>query len=190
MQRIFIFIVSLCCSFTSLAQFITVSGSVIDADTRQLLPGATIIVEGSTNGTTTDFDGNFSILVNNGDTLTFNYIGYQTLSQVIDQSTNLTIELISKNELDEVVVVGYGTQKRSNLVGSVATIDVDKATQTPTTNVTELLRGRAAGVQVNLGDARPGGYSNIIIRGNVSVAGGNSPLIIVDGLPYDNLNDV
>ena len=65
-----------------------------------------------------------------------------------------------------------------------------KLAQTPTTNVTELLRGRAAGVQVNLGDARPGGYSNIVIRGNVSVAGGNNPLIIVDGLPYDNLNDI
>ena len=159
-------------------------------DTGQVLPGATVIVEGSTKGTTTDFDGNFSISVNKGDTLTFNYIGYQTQNQLIDQTTNLTIELISKNELDEVVVVGYGTQKRSNLVGSVATIEVDKATQTPTTNVTELLRGRAAGVQVNLGDARPGGNSSIVIRGNVSVAGGNDPLIIVDGLPFDNLNDI
>lgn len=180
----------MCCSVTTFAQFINVSGSVIDADTGQVLPGATVIVEGSTKGTTTDFDGNFSISVNKGDTLTFNYIGYQTQNQLIDQTTNLTIELISKNELDEVVVVGYGTQKRSNLVGSVATIEVDKATQTPTTNVTELLRGRAAGVQVNLGDARPGGNSSIVIRGNVSVAGGNDPLIIVDGLPFDNLNDI
>ena len=180
----------MCCSVTTFAQFINVSGSVIDADTGQVLPGATVIVEGSTKGTTTDFDGNFSISVNKGDTLTFNYIGYQTQNQLIDQTTNLTIELISKNELDEVVVVGYGTQKRSNLVGSVATIEVDKATQTPTTNVTELLRGRAAGVQVNLGDARPGGNSSIVIRGNVSVAGGNNPLIIVDGLPFDNLNDI
>ena len=180
----------MCCSVTTFAQVINVSGSVIDADTGQVLPGATILVEGSTNGTTTDFDGNFSISVNKGDTLTFNYIGYQTQNQLIDQTTNLTIELISKNELDEVVVVGYGTQKRSNLVGSVATIEVDKATQTPTTNVTELLRGRAAGVQVNLGDARPGGNSSIVIRGNVSVAGGNDPLIIVDGLPFDNLNDI
>ena len=190
MHRIFIYIISLCCSVTTFAQFINVSGSVIDADTGQVLPGATVIVEGSTKGTTTDFDGNFSISVNKGDTLTFNYIGYQTQNQLIDQTTNLTIELISKNELDEVVVVGYGTQKRSNLVGSVATIEVDKATQTPTTNVTELLRGRAAGVQVNLGDARPGGNSSIVIRGNVSVAGGNNPLIIVDGLPFDNLNDI
>ena len=88
------------------------------------------------------------------------------------------------------MVVGYGSQKRSNIVGSVATVNVDKATQNPTTNVSELLRGRAAGVQVNLGDARPGGNSNIVIRGNVSVAGGNNPLIIVDGLPYDSLNDI
>ena len=190
MHKILLYIVSLCCSVTSFAQVISVSGYVKDADTGEVLPGATILVEGSNDGTTTDFDGNFSITVRKGDTLTFNYIGYQTQNQVIDESTNLTIELITKNELDEVVVVGYGTQKRSNLVGSVATIEVDKATQTPTTNVTELLRGRAAGVQVNLGDARPGGFSNIVIRGNVSVAGGNSPLIIVDGLPYDNLNDI
>ena len=92
--------------------------------------------------------------------------------------------------MDEIVVVGYGSQKRSNIVGSVATVNVDKATQNPTTNVSELLRGRAAGVQVNLADARPGGNSNIVIRGNVSVAGGNNPLIIVDGLPFDNLNDI
>jgi TonB-linked SusC/RagA family outer membrane protein len=190
MHRIFIYIISLCCSVTTLAQVISVSGSVTDADTGQVLPGASILVEGSKNGTTTDFDGNFSISVNKGDSLIINYIGYQTQNQVIEQTTNLTIELISKNELDEVVVVGYGTQKRSNLVGSVATIEVDKATQTPTTNVTELLRGRAAGVQVNLGDARPGGNSSIVIRGNVSVAGGNDPLIIVDGLPFDNLNDI
>ena len=190
MHKILLYIVSLCCSVTSFAQVISVSGHVKDADTGQALPGATILVEGSNNGTTTDFDGNFSITVSKGDTLTFNYIGYQTQNYVIDQTTNLTIELTSKNELDEVVVVGYGTQKRSNLVGSVATIEVDKATQTPSTNVTELLRGRAAGVQVNLGDARPGGNSSIVIRGNVSVAGGNNPLIIVDGLPYDNLNDI
>ncbi len=87
--------------------------------------------------------------------------------------------------------MGYGTQKKSNVVGSVTSVEVDDATAVPTTNVSEMLRGRAAGVQVNLGDARPGGTSNIVIRGNVSVApNGNSPLIIVDGLPFDSLNDV
>ena len=86
--------------------------------------------------------------------------------------------------------MGYGSQRKSNIVGSVSSVEVDKANQIPTTNVSELLRGRAAGVQVNLGDPRPGGSSSIVIRGNVSVAGGNNPLIIVDGLPFDNLNDI
>ncbi|MGB5499988.1 MAG: SusC/RagA family TonB-linked outer membrane protein, partial [Maribacter sp.] len=93
--------------------------------------------------------------------------------------------------MEEVVVVGYGTQKKSNVVGSVASVDIEEATIVPTTNVSGMLQGRAAGVQVNLSDARPGGASNIVIRGNVSVApNGNSPLIIVDGLPFDSLNDV
>lgn len=190
MQRVHLLILSLFCSVSLIAQEIIVTGNVADADTGQSLPGATVFVEGTTNGTTTDFDGNFSISVNSGETLSIAYVGYQTQNQLINQTTNLIIELFSENKLDEVVVVGYGTQKRSNLVGAVATIEVDKASQTPTTNVTELLRGRAAGVQVNLGDARPGGNSSIVIRGNVSVAGGNNPLIIVDGLPYDNLNDI
>ena len=190
MQRVHLLILSLFCSVSLIAQEIIVTGNVADADTGQSLPGATVFVEGTTNGTTTDFDGNFSISVNPGETLSIAYVGYQTQNQLINQTTNLIIELFSENKLDEVVVVGYGTQKRSNLVGAVATIEVDKASQTPTTNVTELLRGRAAGVQVNLGDARPGGNSSIVIRGNVSVAGGNNPLIIVDGLPYDNLNDI
>lgn len=177
------------CAFLT-AQDITVSGTVFDSDSNQLLPGATIFVEGTNVGTNSDFDGNFSLQVNKGDTLIFSYVGYENYVQTINQSETLQVFLEADNKLEEVVVVGYGTQKRSNLVGSVATIEVDKATQTPTTNVTELLRGRAAGVQVNLGDARPGGNSSIVIRGNVSVASGNNPLIIVDGLPYDSLNDI
>ena len=140
-----------------------IKGVVIDRNTKEPLIGVNVIIS-NTNGTTTDFDGNFSISVNSGETLSIAYVGYQTQNQLINQTTNLLIELFSENKLDEVVVVGYGTQKRSNLVGAVATIEVDKASQTPTTNVTELLRGRAAGVQVNLGDARPGGNSSIVIR--------------------------
>ncbi|MGB7395363.1 MAG: SusC/RagA family TonB-linked outer membrane protein, partial [Pricia sp.] len=93
------------------------------------------------------------------------------------------------DQLEEVVVVGYGTQKKSDVTGSVASVNIEEATAVPTTNVSELLRGRAAGVQVNLADARPGGNSNIVIRGKVSLEG-NDPLIIVDGIPYDNINDV
>lgn len=172
------------------AQTIQVTGNISDAETNEPISGATVILIGSNQGISADFDGNFSIAVTKGQSLSFSSLGYQTITKIIDQEGKINIALFPNNALDEIVVVGYGSQKRSNIVGSVATVNVDKATQNPTTNVSELLRGRAAGVQVNLGDARPGGNSSIVIRGNVSVAGGNNPLIIVDGLPYDNLNDI
>ncbi len=173
-----------------LSQDLSITGIIRDNETKEPLPGATIVILGTTQGTLSDFDGNFTINAPSGASLSFSSLGYQTEVIIVDQDKVLDINLIPNNELDEIVVVGYGSQKRSNIVGSVATVNVDKATQNPTTNVSELLRGRAAGVQVNLGDARPGGNSNIVIRGNVSVAGGNNPLIIVDGLPFDNLNDI
>lgn len=173
-----------------LAQNLSVTGIIRDNETKEPLPGATVVVVGTTQGTISDFDGNYTISAPSGASLSFSSLGYQTQVVIVGQDETLDISLLGNNELDEIVVVGYGSQKRSNIVGSVATVNVDKATQNPTTNVSELLRGRAAGVQVNLGDARPGGNSNIVIRGNVSVAGGNNPLIIVDGLPFDNLNDI
>ena len=172
------------------AQNLSVTGVIKDNETKEPLPGATVVVVGTTQGTISDFDGNYTISALSGASLSFSSLGYQTQVVIVGQDETLDISLLGNNELDEIVVVGYGSQKRSNIVGSVATVNVDKATQNPTTNVSELLRGRAAGVQVNLGDARPGGNSNIVIRGNVSVAGGNNPLIIVDGLPFDNLNDI
>jgi len=168
-----------------------ISGKVIEQATGEPLPGVTILVKGTNEGTTTDFDGFFQISVERENQIEVSYLGFKTQLITVDDNSELEIYLESELDLlDEIIVVGYGTQKRSNVVGSVATVDVKQATQVPTTNVSELLRGRAAGVQVNLSDARPGGSSNIVIRGNVSVAGGNSPLIIVDGLPFDNLNDI
>ena len=178
-------------STTLLAQRV-VEGTVYQADTDSPLLGVNIVKKGSNDGITSDFDGNFTI--NNaisGDIYLFSYVGFKSFELVLSDSDKLTIFLEEDSQfLEEIVVVGYGSQRKSNVVGSVVSVEVDKATQIPTTNVTELLRGRAAGVQVNLGDPRPGGASNIIIRGNVSVAGGNNPLIIVDGLPFDNLNDI
>lgn len=185
------FLVFFIFSTTLLAQRV-VEGTVYQTGTDQPLLGVNIIKNGTVEGITTDFDGNFTINdASAGDVYTFSYVGFKTLEVVISDSDQLTIFLEQDSEfLDEIVVVGYGSQRKSNVVGSVVSVEVDKANQVPTTNVTELLRGRAAGVQVNLGDPRPGGSSSIIIRGNVSVAGGNNPLIIVDGLPFDNLNDI
>lgn len=169
-----------------------ISGTVLDSETNDPIPGATVVVKNSNKGSVTNFDGVFEISdVSLNNVIEISYIGFETKLITIKDFNPLTVSLEAQAEtLNEVVVTGYGSQKRSNIVGSVATVDVKKAAQLPTTNVTELLRGRAAGVQVSLADARPGGSSDIVIRGNVSVAGGNNPLIIVDGLPYDSLNDI
>ena len=180
----------LLCTAYGYSQTKTVTGTV--SDNMGPMPGVNVLVKGTTNGVVTDFDGEFTIDdVSNDDTLVFSYIGFVSQEVPVGTQTEINITLREDTQaLDEVVVVGYGTQKKSNVIGSVTSVEVEEATNVPTTNVSEMLRGRAAGVQVNLGDARPGGTSNIIIRGNVSVDGGNSPLIIVDGLPFDNLNDV
>ena len=170
----------------------TINGIVYDKDTNQPIPGVNIYNNLTGDGQITDFNGEFTLTnFSKGDEYLFSYLGYKTFSVTIAEQEFIDIYLLPElDALDEIVVVGYGSQRKSNLVGSVTSVEVDKANQIPTTNVSELLRGRAAGVQVNLGDPRPGGSSNIIIRGNVSVAGGNNPLIIVDGLPFDNLNDI
>lgn len=191
MRRAIFIIIALLCTTLGFSQTKTVTGTISDAS--GFIPGVNIVAKGTTNGVVTDFDGNYEISnVTSDAVLVFSYLGYKTVEIVVGQQDVINVSMEEDTQaLDEVVVVGYGTQRKSNVVGSVVSVEVNEATAVPTTNVSEMLRGRAAGVQVNLGDARPGGTSNIVIRGNVSVApNGNSPLIIVDGLPFDNLNDV
>lgn len=169
----------------------TVSGTVTDASGLTLI-GATVLAEGTSIGTVTDVDGKFTLNVPaDVNTIKVSYLGYVTQAVNVDADAGALNIVLEENNvvLGEVVVVGYGTVRKSDVVGSVASIEVKDATAIPTTNVSEMLRGRAAGVQVNLADARPGGNSNIVIRGKVSLVG-NDPLIIVDGVPYDNINDV
>lgn len=177
---------------TSLIAQRSIDGVVLEQSSEQPLMGVNVIKKNTNEGVTSDFDGKFTLNnVSPGDVYIISYVGFKSKEIIIEDQNSLSILLEEDSALlDEIVVVGYGSQLKSNVVGSVVSVEVDKASQIPTTNVTELLRGRAAGVQVNLGDPRPGGNSSIIIRGNVSVAGGNNPLIIVDGLPFDNLNDI
>ena len=177
---------------TSLIAQRSIDGVVLEQSSEQPLMGVNVIKKNTNEGVTSDFDGKFTLNnVSPGDVYVISYVGFKSKEIIIENQNSLSILLEEDSALlDEIVVVGYGSQLKSNVVGSVVSVEVDKASQIPTTNVTELLRGRAAGVQVNLGDPRPGGNSSIIIRGNVSVAGGNNPLIIVDGLPFDNLNDI
>ena len=186
-----IFLLMLLLSTSLIAQR-SIDGVVLEQSSEQPLMGVNVIKKNTNEGVTSDFDGKFTLNnVSPGDVYIISYVGFKSKEIIIEDQNSLSILLDEDSALlDEIVVVGYGSQLKSNVVGSVVSVEVDKASQIPTTNVTELLRGRAAGVQVNLGDPRPGGNSSIIIRGNVSVAGGNNPLIIVDGLPFDNLNDI
>jgi TonB-dependent starch-binding outer membrane protein SusC len=174
-----------------LAPDYTVSGVVTDPNSMPI-PGVNIIEKGTSNGTTTDAGGRYTISVENENAvLVFSFIGFITQEVAVNNRAVLDVTLQEDvKALQEVVVVGYGEQKRSDIIGSVSSINVANALTLPTTNVSEMLRGAAPGVQITLGSARPGGTSDILIRGVRSIQGGNAPLIILDGFPIENINDI
>lgn len=159
-----------------------ISGKVFDEDGMPL-PSVNIIIQGTTIGTETDFDGNYNIEANEGDVLIFSFVGMQTQSIKVGLSTTIDVTLLfADNSLDEVVVIGYGTQKKATLTGAVATVKGDILEKTPTTNLTSALAGQMTGVIVNTRGSMPGSESiNINIRGKGSWQGGD-PLIIIDGI--------
>ena len=185
MKKIFLALVGV---FLSSLLWADISGVVRDEQGEPLI-GVSVLIEGTTQGTITDFDGNFTLNAQEGQTLEVSYMGYRT-EHVRVSGTSLAVVLREDAKtLDEVVVVGYGTQKRSDLTGSVASVKADDVNAVPTSSVAEMLRGQAAGVVVTQNSARPGGQSDIVIRGKKSLTGGNAPLYIVDGTPVDNIDD-
>lgn len=164
----------------------TVSG-IVTEDTGNPLPGVTVIIKGTTKGTSTDFDGAFSLLAANGDVLEFSYIGFKTQSVTVSSNTkyNITLETDSA-QLDEVVVVGYGKQKRSTLTGAVSTVESSELATVPVADMSNSIVGRVAGLVVTNESGQPGfDGSDILIRGIGSNAEGVGPLFIVDGVPRD-----
>ena len=156
-----------------------VSGTVSDANGP--LPGASVVVKGTTNGTQTDFDGNYSISADSNATLTFSYIGYATQEIAINGQTTINITLAEDaSQLDEVIVLGYSTQTRGDLTGSVASVDLGEATKQPLVNVAEALQGRAAGVTV-VNSGTPGSAPIVRVRGFGTI-NNNNPLYIIDGV--------
>ena len=171
---------------------IIISGSVTD-QYGDPLPGVNIFLkDNSSDGVTSDFNGNYKITVNSeSDILVFSYLGFQTLEYQLGGSQVVNVVLLEDiQQLDQVVVVGYGVMKKSDLVGSVTSVKVDDFINTPTSDVQNMLKGRAAGVQVTLNNAEPGGNSSILIRGKRSIEGSNNPLVIVDGVPVNSMDDV
>ena len=163
-----------------------VSGTIVGSD-GQPIPGATVLVQGTNNGTTSDFDGNFSIEVDNGQNVEISYIGYKT--QVItfsgQDSINATLEQ-DLQELDEIVVTGYGTQRKSNLTGSISKVTNEKLDQIAVSRVDDALVGQVSGVNIAATEGEAGSAPTIRIRGTGSITGVSDPAIVVDGLLVDN----
>lgn len=167
------------------AQEKTVSGTVTDGQGMPL-PGVNVLVEGTQRGTQTDFDGNFSVQAVEGETLIFSYLGMKSISQVVGTESTYSITMEEDSaELDAVVVVGYGTQKKSDITGAISQVSSEELNDFPVQNTLQGIQGKAAGVNIS-SNARPGEVGSIRIRGNRSISGGNSPLYVVDGVPLQS----
>jgi TonB-dependent starch-binding outer membrane protein SusC len=165
---------------------ITISGTVTD-ENGEPLPGATISVLGTSIGTVSDIDGQYSITVPEGATVVYSYIGYESKSIEVGTQNLINVTLVEdQSSLEEVVVVGYGTVKKSDLTGSVASVSSEEIKDMALTSLEQGLQGRAAGVQVTQASGEPGGMSTIRIRGGNSLQGGNEPLYVIDGFPIYN----
>lgn len=171
-------------------QKVTVTGTVSDA--AGPLIGATIKVKGSSTGVVADMDGRFSIQANPSDVLEISYIGYVTQEVTVGNKTKLTIKLEEeKHNLNEVVVIGYGTQRREAVTGSVANISGSELNQIAATNAAQALQGRVAGVLMTQTSSKPGAEMQIRIRGQRSLNASNDPLIVLDGIPFmGKLSDI
>ena len=171
-----------------------VKGQVTDKNGEGVI-GATVKVKDAATGTVTDFDGNFTLNVNGAGTLVVSYIGYLTkeVPFTVGQTLNISIEE-DATALDEVVVVGYGVQKKSDVTGSVTSINKERLSKLPVTNVLQAVQGAAAGVTITQGSSIPGDAPSALVRGRNSINAGTGPYIVVDGVPISksggSLNDI
>ena len=168
------------------AQDITIKGNVKDAKGEPII-GASILEKGTTNGTVTDFDGNFMLSAPKGSTIGISYIGYKSQDIINQGQSNLIVVLQEDTEvLDEIVVIGYGTVKKDDATGCVTAIKPDKMNRGLTTTATDMINGKIAGVNITTDGGAPGSGASIRIRGGSSLSASNNPLIVIDGLPIDN----
>ncbi|QCE41646.1 SusC/RagA family TonB-linked outer membrane protein [Psychroserpens sp. NJDZ02] len=176
---------------------VTIKGTVVDVEYSMPLPNVNVIVVGTTNGASTDFDGQYQIKVKSGDVLQFSYIGYTAQTVVVGDQKTIDVSLsVDANTLEEVVVVGYGTRKKSHLTGAVSSLGGDDVAGVQATRVDEALAGKLPGVLIQNQNGSPGADPKIQIRAASSISGNSSPLIVVDGFPISgslatvNPNDI
>ena len=187
MKQILTLMSFLLCIQVAVAQG-SISGNITD-DEGVPLPGATILVAGSNEGTTSDFDGNFSIRANTGAVLDFSYVGYKTVSVQVENQDQITVVLIADNELEEVVLTALGIEKKKDDdLSGTSVVEVDQLQRSGETGVLQGLSGKASGVQITRNSGDPGSGAYIQIRGQNTINGNNSPLIVLDGAPISNDN--
>ncbi|SKB63897.1 TonB-dependent outer membrane receptor, SusC/RagA subfamily, signature region [Salegentibacter salinarum] len=178
----------LCCIQLVLAQQ-RVSGSIVDAENGMPLPGVNVIEKGTNNGVSSDFDGNFSIEIEEGSTLQFSMLGYIT-QELEPDGSDIQIELAPDTEaLDEVVVTALGIKRSERALGySLTEVGGEELSDVKQVNAINSLQGKVAGLNITGAATGPAGTSNVLIRGISSVGGNNQPLYVVDGIPIDNTN--
>lgn len=162
---------------------VKITGQVIDPNGEPII-GATVMEKGTTNGIVTDLDGNFSLTVFPSHKLQISYVGFQT--QELNIGSNRSFKIVLKEDtelLDEVVVVGYGSVKKSDLTGAVASVSTQDLIRSGRTDAVGAMQGALPGVQIQRSNSKPGGEYNILIRGLNTISGSTSPLIVVDGVP-------
>lgn len=188
LSTIFMFICFICFSAGTMAQF-TVTGTVKDESDQMPIPGATVIEKGTSNGTITDIDGNFSLTISSEyDTLQFSYIGYESLDIPVMGRSNLNIVMRSESmELNEVVVIGYGVQKKKVVTGAISSVNAEEIQKIPVLRAEQAMQGRTAGVQVTQMSGQPGEAPTVRIRG-AGTTGSADPLYIVDGMAVGSID--
>ena len=168
----------------SFAQEKTISGTVTDGSGP--LPGVTVLIKGTNTGTQTDFDGKFTLSANSGDVLAFSYVGMKTVNVTIGASNTVNVIMQEDaNVLDEIIVVAYGTAKKSDFTGSATQIKSEDIELRPISNVSTALEGASAGISVSMASGQPGSGQDIRIRGFGSFSASSSPLYVVDGMPFN-----
>ena len=206
MQRTKLIFLQLMCLLFSLSSFelhaqggaslnVEIQGVIKDSAGEPLIgASAVVLMDGKPYGAVADLDGKFSIILPSSPTnedIVFSFTGFK--DEVMPIGTRTHFEVVMKEDfqmLEKVIVVGYGTQRRSDVTGAIASVSSEQLNATPTTSVGEMLRGAAAGIHVSLGSAEPGGTSSVLIRGRRSLSGDNAPLYIVDGVPMSSIDDI
>jgi len=184
----YLLIIAFTLSIGSLCAQRTIEGTVVEAETGEPIPGVTVLVKGTTSGVYTNEDGTYEIRVSpKSETLVFSFIGKQTVEVAIADQTRIDISLVEQDQnLDEVLIVAYGTSSREDFTGSASSIDGETIEQMPVPGIDQVLQGRAAGVHVTAANGQPGGGVSVRVRGPSSINSSNQPLYVIDGIPVES----